>query len=379
MARKCPRCEMPLTGQPRNCPHCGNELRPHDPGRCEFCGSAVRPGATSCMQCGAPLEQAWEHPEEPEAPAPQQTIVISTQSPGMEKQATRTAKTAGCIIAAAIALPIVGAVLIPVLISSAERRAREVPAETLDVPDQEAVIVEASVPDSIYRASIVEDRNTVEQIWPRVLTELPDSCYYPDPYDPVAAFRFTVGGQYPLVRLDASAPIDLVMTLLRLEPSGSISFAGWNEDGPQGQDPSLILPLQGGEYLALVSNYGAWETGEVRFVWSVAQPEVPLLAPDTTIEITLSDRLPKAYFLVDIESGRDYSFETFNDGGDLYLELHTQEGSVIEDDEGGEQWGDARIDLAAGPLHAGRATIVVRPYSYYSPDFGPVRLEVTAR
>lgn len=331
------------------------------------------------MQCGAPLEQAWEHPEEPEAPAPQQTIVISTQSPGMEKQATRTAKTAGCIIAAAIALPIVGAVLIPVLISSAERRAREVPAETLDVPDQEAVIVEASVPDSIYRASIVEDRNTVEQIWPRVLTELPDSCYYPDPYDPVAAFRFTVGGQYPLVRLDASAPIDLVMTLLRLEPSGSISFAGWNEDGPQGQDPSLILPLQGGEYLALVSNYGAWETGEVRFVWSVAQPEVPLLAPDTTIEITLSDRLPKAYFLVDIESGRDYSFETFNDGGDLYLELHTQEGSVIEDDEGGEQWGDARIDLAAGPLHAGRATIVVRPYSYYSPDFGPVRLEVTAR
>ncbi len=369
---------MPVQGQPRNCPLCGYEFRAHDPARCEFCGTRIKPGKDSCPNCGAPIDR-------PATPEPQPGETLSQPTPGQETPVPRVYTTAssrsalkvvGCVIGLMVALPLLFGVVIPVFLCNDSRVTTAQRDSTLDVSS--VTITPAPLQDSIYRASIVEGENTIEDIWPRVITDLPDTCYYPDAYDPCAAFQFHVDGQYSLVQIDASAPIDLVMTLLRRSDEDVLSFAGWNEDGPMGTDPSITAVLQGGDYIALVSNLGGWEYGVVRFLWTVLQQEIPRLEPDTSVDLVFTDRMQRFYFFIDIEAGRDYVISTSCPDIDSYVELRTEGGSILYDDDSGPNWNDARLSFTATALNAGEAVLVVRPYSTYSTSVGDLTLSVTS-
>jgi hypothetical protein len=312
-----------------------------------------------------PVRQEYSAPAESTAPV--------TVSPGTK---------AGCIAGVATLILALSGLGVFLATSAARRGnalSRETPAEKL-----ENVVVEADRQDSIYHGFIEEDRNTLESLWPEALTDLPDSCYYPDPYDPCAAFRFRVPGTRALVKMEASAPIDLVMTLLREDESG-LSFAGWSEDRPAGgTDPLLVTPLDAGTYVAVVSNFGGWETGEVRFVWSVLMDRVPYVTADTSITIRLSDSMPMAYFDLDVRRGAEYSIRTVSSvaNSDPVIDLRTEGGSVLSDDDSGRSdfcWGDAHLQFTAGPLQEGPALVVVRPLSMYSPVNGEMEVVFTIR
>ncbi len=376
LAGKCPHCSAVYQGSPRLCPSCGLEIRVYDPLRCEFCGSRISPEAESCGNCGAPVDKTAAtkiHPIHHQPSAPPESPAPATVSPGAK---------AGCI--AGVAALIVALTGLGVfLASTAGRRgsafSSETPAERL-----ENVVVEADRQDYIYHGFIEEDRNTLESLWPEALTDLPDSCYYPDPYDPCAAFRFRVPGTRALVQMEASAPIDLVMTLLREDENG-LSFAGWSEDRPAGgTDPLLVTPLDAGIYVALVSNFGGWETGEVRFVWSVLMDQVPNVTADTSVTIRLSDSMPVAYFDLDVRRGAEYSIRTVSSvvNSDPVIELRTEGGSVLSDDDSGRSdfcWGDAHLQFTAGPLQEGPALVVVRPLSMYSQVYCEMEVVFTIR
>lgn len=373
MAKKCPRCTIPYAGQPRNCPHCGYEFRAYDPGKCEFCGTKIKPSMDNCPNCGAPVEHVEAPPAEEQAtgfPTPPPVA-----SPPSQPSAAPAFRIVGCIIALMVILPLLFGVIIPALVCNGSKQGVQADS-TLDV--RSVTILQAPVQDSIYRASIVEGENTVEDIWPRVITDLPDTCYYPGAYDPCAAFQIHVDGRFSLVRLDASAPIDLVMTLLARSEEDVLSFAGWNEDGPMGTDPSITTVLPGGDYIALVTNLGGWEFGEVRFLWTVLQEEIPTLSPDTSVQLAFTDRMQRFHFFIDIQEGRDYVISTSCPDIDSYVELHTEGGSILYDDDSGANWNDARLSFTATALNAGEAVLVVRPYSTYTSSVGDLTLTVTS-
>ncbi|MFO7626421.1 MAG: hypothetical protein R6V62_04110 [Candidatus Fermentibacteraceae bacterium] len=290
-----------------------------------------------------------------------------------------TAVKTGCIVAAVVLIAIVAGLVMLLTRSSSVLSPEVSSAETLE--KLEEVVVDASLPDSIHTGYIEEDRNTVESIWPRVLTDLPDSCYYPSPYDPCAAFRFSIEGRRTLLKLEASAPIDLVMTLLREEGTG-LSYVSWNEDGPSGTDPLIVTPLSEGTYIALVTCLGGWEYGRVRFLWSVVMADIPLVTRDTTFSVSLNSATPMACFDIDILRGRTYSIRTvsLSQNMDSFVQLTTEGGSVLSDDDSGRNdncWGDAHLSFTAGPLQEGRAFVVVRPYNTLSPSYSDMDVVFT--
>lgn len=381
MAGKCPHCTFRYEGDPQKCPSCGRELRGFDPSRCQFCGSRVNTARDSCQNCGAPFEHFEQVPDQSE---PIEPVIISqttTTTTMTQNSGSARALKVGCVVLAVLILGIAGIIAMFALKDSGVSVDPETGVVSAKQDGGDA-ITDAMIPDSIYRGVIVEDRNTVESIWSRVLTDLPDSCYYPEPYDPCAAFRFTVEGRRILAKVEASAPIDLVITLLR-EENGVLTYVGWNEDGISGnQDPMLIAPLDGGTYIALVTNYGGYEYGDVRFIWSVVMPEIPLVTSDSTFFITQSDAAPIAYFELDIERGRTYSIRTEarTQNMDSYIELRTEGGSILSDDDSGRNdfcWGDARLSFTASPLQEGRATVIVRPLTMYSPTYGDLDVVFT--
>lgn len=383
MAKRCPLCAQHYEGNPRNCPNCGRQIPDYDPTRCEFCGTKVKPGQDNCPNCGAPVEHAQEAPAKEPAESAFKFDVETGESTvtireGSVVTTTTVPKSSGCgvkalvfVIVGAAILPILLGIAIPAISHYAERQklAGGTPEE------RGAVITPAPLPDSIYRATIVEGENTIETIWPRVITDLPDSVSWVNDYSPAVAFRFTTAAEHSLVQLDASAPIDLVMSLLRLNPDGSMTFLKFNDDSDFGRDPSIVEVVPAGDYLALVNNLGGYEYGEVRFVWQVLQSEIPELLPDTSFTISLSDRNRMAYFFVDIEQDSSYVFEASSQVIDSYVELRTAEGSILSDDDGGENWSDARLAFDATALQAGEALLIVRPYYYSSSNtWGDVRV-----
>lgn len=364
MSTKCPDCGHVSPGDPRICPGCGREVRRFDPSRCEFCGSRISPEAESCGNCGAPVQRGSFVPEQSVTPAP------SSYSRSIR---------VGCT-AAAVLLAILTAGLVIAVSGTTGRHTSEA-SGTETAEEHGAVVTEAPRPDSVYTGFIEEDRNTVETVWPGVLTALPDSCYYPSPYDPCAAFRFAVGGRRILAKIEASAPFDLVMTLLREDEAG-LSYVAWNEDGPTGTDPLIMAPLSEGTYIALVTNLGGWEFGRVRFLWSVVMEEIPLVTRDTTFSVSLSSTTPVFHFDIDIVRGRTYSIRTVSESRnmDAFVQLTTREGSILSDDDSGRNdncWGDANLTFTAGPLQEGMAFVVVRPYSMYSPSYSDMEVVVT--
>ena len=145
-----------------------------------------------------------------------------------------------------------------------------------------------------------------------------------------------------------------------------------------GTDPSITKVLQGGDYIALVTNLGGWQYGEVRFLWTVLQEEIPTLTPDTSVVLAFTDRMQRFHFFLEIEQGRDYVISTSCPDIDSYVELRTEGGSVLYDDDSGPNWNDARLSFTATALYAGEAMLVVRPYSTYTPDTGDLTLTVSS-
>lgn len=375
MPKRCPICAQEYDGNPRTCPKCGARLPDFDPSRCEFCGTKVRQGLDSCPNCGAPIER-------PEADfKPMETGGIGADSGTTTITTTVTtaqAKSAGCavkavvlVIVIAAALPVLLGVGIPLISHCAhETRMSKATAE-----ERGAVITPAPAPDSIYTAAIVEGENTVETIWPRVITDLPDSVSWVNNYSPAAAFSFSVTEPHSLVQLDASSPNDLVMSLLRVNDDGSMTFLRFNDDSNWSRDPSIVATLTAGNYLAIVNSLSGYEYGDVRFVWQVIQDDIPFLRPDTTFTITLSDRHAQEHFFVNIEADSSYVFGASSPTLDSYVELRTAGGSVLSDDDGGEEGLDARLAFTATALQSGEAELIVSPYRYSSSNrWGDMRV-----
>lgn len=368
---------MSYEGDPRRCPSCGQEVRRFDPSKCEFCGSRVTSGMDSCPNCGAPFGNVYSSSDSS----------VSGSKPKLYEQtipssaANRALRRVGCLVVLSLAFSVIGAAVF--LITRAPGTTETITGRTTGMMDNGSLVMDAFQTDSIYRGTIVEDHNTVEDIWPRVIADLPDSCYYPNAYDPSAAFRFTVGDSRVLARIEASAPFDLVMTLLR-DDNGVLSFAGWNEDGsPGNRDPMIVSPLDGGTYIAVVTALGGYEYGEVRFFWSVIQDDIPLVSSDTSFVVTISASSPVAYFDLDIERGRTYSIRTASrvENMDSFIELRTEGGSLLTDDDSGRSdfcWGDANLVFTASPLQEGRASVIVRPFSMSSPDYGDLEVIFTS-
>ena len=285
---------------------------------------------------------------------------------------TTTAPKSGCgikalifIIVAAALLPILLGIAIPAVAHYAERQKL-----AQDTPEERGVSEHPGSPARFHLQSHHSGgREYQETIWPRVMTDLPDSVSWVNDYSPAAAFGFTTAGEHSLIQLDASAQFDLVMSLLRLDPDGSMTFIRFNDDSDIGRDPSIIEAVPAGDYIALVNNLGGYEYGEVRFVWQVLMPEVPTLASDTSFTVALSDRNRLAYFYVDIRADSSYTFEASSEDIDSYIELRTAGGSVLSDDDGGGSsgnWADARLAFDATSLQAGEACLIIRPYYYSS-------------
>lgn len=361
---KCPNCSFSYEGAPQKCPSCGWELRRPDPARCEFCGTRTATTRDRCPSCGAPLAGSTDTGTAPR----HQASHTGSGTPGAPPSGQHSCLLPAIVVSTTL---VIGGALLALSFMTSRDSDPETRAPEVSAP----LIQNAMAPDSIHRGVIEEGRNTVESIWPRVLTHMPDSCFYPGPYDPCAAFRFTLEGRRTLARIEASAPIDLVLTLLR-EDGGVLSFAGWNEDGrPGSSDPLLLVPLDAGTYVALVTSYGGWAYGEVRFLWSVAMPEIPLVTSDTTLRARLSSQVPKAVFELDILQGRTYSIRTASlvSNMDSFIELRTEGGSILTDDDSGRNdfcWGDANLSFTAGPLQQGLASVTVRPLNLYGSTFG---------
>lgn len=301
----------------------------------------------------------------------QKESFVPEQSYTPAPSARPTSLKVGCIVAAVLLSVLISGFIM--FVSRTSDLVTDGASVTRPAEEPDAVVIDAFEPDSVHSGQIEEDRNTVETVWPGVLTALPDSCYYPSPYDPCAAFRFTVNGRRVLARLEASAPFDLVMTLLREDETG-LSYVAWNEDGPTGTDPLILAPLSGGTYIALVTNLGGWEYGRVRFLWSVAMDDIPLVTRDTTFSVSLNSTTPMVCFDIDIARGQTYSIRTVSESRnmDAFVQLTTQDGSVLSDDDSGRNdncWGDAHLTFTAGPLQEGRAFVVIRPFSQYSPSY----------
>lgn len=381
MPSRCPTCSQPYDGSPSTCPSCGARLR-SEPGRCEFCRTRIKPGQDTCPNCGAPVDPI---PEE-KAGEGNGSFEITTGSGSTISSTTITTtapKSVGCgvkgliaVIVVAAILPILLGIAIPAISHYSEQRklAGATPEE------RGAVFTPAPMPDSIYTAVIAEGENTIETIWPRVMTDLPDSVAWVNDYNPAAAFAFSTTGSHSLIQLQASAPNDLVMSLLRRNSDGSLTFLRFNDDGSLGRDPSIIEAVSAGDYLAIVNDLGGYEYGEVRFVWEILQPEIAFLEPDTAFTITLSDRNRLAYFFVNIEADSSYVFEASSEDIDSYIELRTAGGSVLSDDDSGtgSNWNDARLAFDASALNVGEACLIVRPYYYSTSNtWGDMRITYT--
>lgn len=368
---KCPNCSFSYEGAPQRCPSCGRELRRWDPSRCEACGSRVGSTENDCPNCGTPRSRHTGSPVTQD----QEAHAAGPGSPGFPSSRKPACMLSLLGVSAVIAVA-------GLFLARSFQAEHALDSETAAQETRGVLILNAMEPDSIHRGVIGEGQNTVETVWPRVLIDLPDSCSYPGPYDPCAAFRFTIGERRVLARIEASAPIDLVLTLLR-EENGVLSFAGWNEDGRPGSvDPMLLTTLDGGTYVALITNYGGWAFGDVRFIWSVVMTEIPMVTGDTTFAVTLSSNSPRALFDMDIQAGRTYSIRTVSAVSNLdsFIELRTEGGSVLIDDDSGRNsfcWGDAHLAFTAGPLHEGRATVTVRPYNASSSDYGDLEVIFT--
>jgi fermentation-respiration switch protein FrsA (DUF1100 family) len=389
VAKRCPLCAQSYEGNPRSCPNCGRQIPDYDPTRCEFCGTKVKPGQDTCPNCGAPVEdrpveQATGEPEDVfrvNLETGESTVTVSGGTVVTTTTTTIAPKSTGCgikaliiVIVAAAVLPILLGIAIPAIAHyTAQRKLAQ------DTPEERgAVITPAPLPDSIYRATIVEGENTIETIWPRVMTDLPDSVAWVNDYSPAVAFGFTTTGAHSLIQLDASAPNDLVMSLLRLNPDGSMTFVRFNDDSDVGRDPSIIEAVTAGDYIALLYDLGGYEYGEVRFVWQVLMPEIPTILPDTMFTVSLSDGNRLAYYYVEIKPDSSYIFEASSEDVDSYIELRTAGGSVLSDDDGGDNWSDARLAFDATALQAGEACLIVRPYYYSSSNtWGDVRVSFT--
>lgn len=347
--------------------------------RCQFCGTLLDEGEDRCGNCGAPADLDGRSSQEP-AVEPQ--IPIEPGEKPVEDRSTVTVTEpsgGGCgpriivaIIIAAVVIPILAALAIPALIEYA-RRSRDARLATATSEEMGAVLTPATSPDSVYRAVLVEDENTVETIWPRILLDCPDSCSWLEPYQPAAAFIVDVRGERSLCRFYATARFDLVMALLERRDDGTLVFLRYDDD-TVGTDPLIEEILSGGEYLVIVAPLSGYDTGEMSFLWEVVQEEIPVLAPDTVFTAELTELAPRALYFVELRRDSVYTIQAASDDLDPFVELRTGQGLVLSDDDGGGGWSDSRLVFEASALHDGEAVLVVRSYSEYSPEYGQVTI-----
>lgn len=183
----------------------------------------------------------------------------------------------------------------------------------------------------------------------------------------VSAFGFVVE-EAGLYELSAVSDIDCTLTLLGYESPEDAYCIDYNDDY-DGWNPTLILNLAPGTYLALVAPYDDSSQAAVTFlVESVEEslPEPVPLALGAVHELTLVPGVPIGLFTLNMVGGYNYSISAESEDLDALITVTFADGSQLVDDDGGEGF-NSYIEFVPTAGQLGEALLRVETYAG-SPD-----------
>jgi|GEM_PF-1600761 len=192
----------------------------------------------------------------------------------------------------------------------------------LDPDDMSLQIVEASVPDQWFSGEFRESAMVVSY-WPEVADYW---GIYPEEQAVVFEFEIEEAGDYTF---DVSSYDDTKMAIIDAENV----MIDYNDDGPEGFNPQLVLELSAGSYSAIVTPYSETTSPTVEFMYSFAAPivrETGAMPMEDTFRMSSN-----VYMTLVFEAGNTYEIFAESDI-DLTLTVVDASGEeFFSDDDGG--------------------------------------------
>ncbi|MFO7626120.1 MAG: hypothetical protein R6V62_02535 [Candidatus Fermentibacteraceae bacterium] len=180
---------------------------------------------------------------------------------------------------------------------------------------------------------------------------------------PVSAFGFVVE-ESGLYELSAVSDIDCTLTLLGYESPEDAYCMDYNDDY-DGWNPTLILNLEPGTYLAIVAPYDDASQAAVTFLVESGEenlPEPVPLALGAVHELTLDPGVPIGLFTLNMVGGYNYSISAESEDLDAMIIVTFADGSQLVDDDGGEGF-NSYIEFVPTAGQLGEALLRVETYA----------------
>ncbi|MEN8209433.1 MAG: hypothetical protein ABFR50_09285 [Candidatus Fermentibacteria bacterium] len=248
--------------------------------------------------------------------------------------------------------------------------------EVIDAEALEKVETAASLTDVDYTAEITLDRNFAIAWW----TDMADNWEVPGfltPFTPVAAFTFTVDN-ISVYELNASGDMDVCLTLIKIDPEGTVQYIASNDDYPDlGSDSRIIQPLLQGEYIALVSPYSGSVEDDVIFSWSEDDEGISSLRAGRSTDAYASYETESLIYRLNLQEGSSYSISVVSDELDTVVTLILPDGENLYDDDGGDDT-NSLLSFTVNEDQAGESFLIVGKYSSGEGTFS-ILLEETSR
>ena len=248
--------------------------------------------------------------------------------------------------------------------------------EVIDAEALEKIEITAPLTDVDYATEIIPDRNFAIAWWP----DMADNWEVPGfltPFTPVGAFTFTVGTT-SVYELNASGDIDVCLTLLKIDGSGSVQYIASNDDYPDlGSDSRIISPLMPGDYIALVSPYSGSSADDVTFSWSEDEEGISTLSVGRATEVYVPYETESLIYRLNLQAGRSYSISVGSDELDTVMTLILPDGENLYDDDGGDDT-NSLLSFTVNEDQAGDSFLIAGKYSSGEGTF-TILLEETSR
>lgn len=197
--------------------------------------------------------------------------------------------------------------------------------------------------------------------WPGINDEWNNSSIVAS--TPVSAFGFIVE-EVGLYKLSALSDIDCTLTLLGYE-SPEDAYCIDSNDDYDGWNPSIILSLEPGTYLALVAPYDDSSQGAVTFIVESGEeflPEPVPLALGAVHELTIGRNSPLGLFTLNMVGGYNYSISAESEDLDAMITVTFADSSQLSDDDGGEGF-NSYIEFVPTAGQLGEALLRVETYA----------------
>jgi len=182
-----------------------------------------------------------------------------------------------------------------------------------------------------------------------------------NPFAPVAGFTFTVDDT-AIYELNASGGFDVCLTLLRSD-GDSIQYIGSNDDYPDlGSNSRVVELLMAGDYIALISPYGASTEGEVTFSWSADDADISILRSGRSEVIFTPYETESVIYQLNLQQDTEYSISVESEELDPIVTLLLPDGESLYDDDGGDGTNSLMTFSVTG-AQAGDCFLIVEKYS----------------